>query len=123
MRTGDMETARLQCMQDPKQTEQLLEALAQALGLMPEKSLRIRFPAELTRPLRRLTTLAEATGISWLAWDAATRLWLLMGAPSLELSRERGRPVLQVQLFDEEGTLLDSINAVCTTEGKWQRCA
>jgi hypothetical protein len=112
----------MQRMLDPKQTEELLEAFARAHNLVPADASRIKSPAELTRPMRRLITLAEATGIRWLAWSSKLRLLLLMGAPSLDLSRERGCPVLQVQVFDEEGTLLDSCNCLRTTEGKLERC-
>jgi hypothetical protein len=116
-----MDTTRLQRIQDPRETEYLLAGSARSHNLLPPESVRITSPAELTRPLRRLITLAEATGRSWLAWSVGLRLWLLTGAPSLELARERGRPVLQLQLFDEDGGLSDSWSCVCTTSGEWAR--
>jgi hypothetical protein len=41
---------------------------------------------------------------------------------SLPLFRERGAPVLQVDLYDEAGELKDAGIWMIDPEGKWSRC-
>jgi hypothetical protein len=41
---------------------------------------------------------------------------------SLPLSRERGAPVLRVDLYDEAAELKDAGVWVTDQEGKWTRC-
>ena len=48
------------------------------------------------------------------AWSERAAIWFVVGTISLELSRERGRPVLQMRVCDRVGTLDDS-------EGVWSR--
>jgi hypothetical protein len=60
---------------------------------------------------------------AWCAWKDNSRIWLLTCEMLLELSRERGSPVLNVQLYGEDGELKDSDSWALDREGKWRRGA
>jgi hypothetical protein len=80
--------------------------------------------SELSIPLRRLAR-KDALGESsvWLAWTDAGAMWFVRGTTSLELSRERGRPVLQLRVYNEEGALDEALTCVQTPANNWERCA
>ena len=54
-------------------------------------------------------------------WADSYHGWLFTCEMSLPLSRERGAPVLQVDLYDEAGELKDTGIWVTDPEGKWTR--
>jgi hypothetical protein len=78
--------------------------------------------SELTTPLRRLArTNALAESAVWLAWCDDGPIWFVTGTISLDLSRERGRPVLQMRVYNREGTLKEALTCVQTPGNVWER--
>jgi hypothetical protein len=61
-------------------------------------------------------------GRSWSCWTQGYRAWLFTAEMSMELSRERGAPVLQVNLYGDDGSLRESATLMNGPSGKWQRC-
>jgi hypothetical protein len=59
----------------------------------------------------------------WIAFTDYHRIWFFTATPSLDLSRERGRPVLEIRSYDEQGDLLESACWVYTRDEEWVRCA
>jgi hypothetical protein len=49
-------------------------------------------------------------------------MWFVAGTSSLELSRERGRPVLQLLVYNEGGALKEALTCVQTVGKSWEKC-
>jgi hypothetical protein len=60
---------------------------------------------------------------AWLAWSEGAAMWFVAGTTSMEMSRERGRPVLQLLVYDQEGALGEALTCVQTAANTWERCA
>ena len=119
-----MQTMRLRTTQKPNQCEQLVEACVRGRNMVPQGAVRMTSLSELSIPLRRLArknALAESS--VWLAWADAGDMWFVTGTTSLELSRERGRPVLQLRVYNQEGRLNEALTCVQTPANSWERCA
>lgn len=102
--------------------ERLLEALVTRADLVPTGAHQIRNPASVPKELRRIAEEAIKTGRLWSCWAHTFRTWLFTGEMSLSLSRERGAPVLQVDVYEEDG-LKDSGLWMPNLDGKWNRCS
>jgi hypothetical protein len=80
--------------------------------------------SELSIPLRRLARQnALLESFVWLAWGDVGATWFVTGTTSLELSRERGRPVLQLIVYNKDGALQEALTCVKTPANNWERCA
>ena len=109
-------------IQQPAQVERLLEAFATRSGLLPEGVYRIRDPQALPEGLRRALTYVVAR--VWVCFTQGSRYWLFAGAVSPALSRLRSAPVLHVNSYCEDGSLLIDVRS-WTVEleraGGWRR--
>lgn len=121
-RSKAMDTGRLRAIQNPASASDLLESLAATHELRPAGSYRLWRVDELSAPLQRLAQRSEADGTLWTAQAEGSRMWFFSAAPSLELSRERRRPVLQVRIHNERGELLETFTCVHTSGREWKRC-
>jgi hypothetical protein len=117
-----METVRLRKIQQPSQVERLLEAFVLRGSLLPNECYQIRASGALSPQLQRVVDLATEKGRVWACWVDSYHTWLFTCEMSLPLSRERGAPVLQVDLYDEAGELKDAGIWATDQEGKWGRC-
>lgn len=108
---------------DPSRVEKLLDACVSRGGTLPEGSYRIRDPSALTDRMREILNRATAAGQVWSCWADGLHSWLFTCRLSLSRSRERGTPVLNVDLYGEEGALKDSGSWIPDWEGKWRRYA
>ncbi len=117
------DTLRLQRLQQqPSHAERLLGALIARARLLPEGAYQIRDPGSVPKELRRIARLAAGPGRAWSCWADGLRHWLFIGEMSLPLSRERGAPVMLVDIYEEDG-LKDSGAWTSESDGKWHRCA
>jgi|ERR1700728_2848099 hypothetical protein len=119
-----MQTDRLRSIQEPNHCEELVEACVHGIKMVPQGAVRMTSLSDLSIPLRRLArknALPESS--VWLAWGDAGAMWFVAGTTSLDLSRERGRPVLQLRVYNEEGTLDEALTCVQTSANNWERCA
>jgi len=90
--------------------------------MVPPDAVRLTTLSELTIPLRRQArTNALAESAVWLAWSDADAIWFVTGTISLELSRERGRPVLQMRVYNRDGALDEALTCMNTTANVWER--
>jgi hypothetical protein len=120
-----METIRLRGLQKPSHCEQLVDACVRARLMVPASAVRTPL-SELSIPLRVLAKRSSSLGDSssaWLAWSEGASMWFVAGTTSLEMSRERGRPVLQLRVYDQEGALDEAVTCVQTAANTWERCA
>jgi hypothetical protein len=117
-----METMRLRKIQQPSKVERLLEAFVSRANLLPENCYQIRAPRALSPQLQRVVARATQKSHVWACWADSHHTWLFTCDMSLALSRERGAPVLQVDLYDAAGELKDAGFWIVDQEGKWCRC-
>ena len=89
--------------------------------LVPDGAYRIRDPASVPKELQKVASIASSPGRNWSCWAQGFRHWLFIGEMSLSLSRERGAPVMLVDIYDEEG-LKESSSWAPDRDGAWERC-
>jgi len=115
-----METKRLRMIQQPSHLERLLEAYITRSRVIPLDSYQIRDPGALTPVLRSIARQAAAEGLVWACWACGAHLWLFTAEMSLPLSRERGRPVLCVNRYNDHGELIEAGSWVLDPGGFWR---
>jgi hypothetical protein len=115
-------TVRLQKLQQPPpHLERLLDGLVAQARLVPEGADQIRDLKSVPKDLRRIAKLAAMSGRAWSCWTHRIRAWLVTGEMLIPLSRERGAPVLQVDVYGEDDPK-DSGLWMIARDGKWSRC-
>jgi hypothetical protein len=120
--TAFVETLRLRTIQQPSRVERLLEACVVRGSLLPEGAYQIRDPDALPSDLQRILVRETEKGQVWACWAYGLRTWLFTCEMPLASSRERGVPVLKVNLYDETGDLRDTGTWLADLERKWRRC-
>jgi hypothetical protein len=117
-----LHTQRLKAIQIPSVTLGLLESFAATImgaqtGVRPLRTLD-------DLPLRQRERIGSGHDQQyvWYAWDEGPCIRLVTGALALERSRERGRPVLEVRIYDHNGLLEESGTWVRTATDRWERC-
>jgi hypothetical protein len=123
-RVSTLKTLVLQALQQPTQVERLLHEVVESVGLVPTDAYPIRdrdnLPAAMQRIILRATNLRQC----WAYWaDGHEHAWLFVAELPLSRSRERGAPVLQLDVYREDGEMHDTGRWVAFSEGTWQRCA
>jgi hypothetical protein len=116
-----METLRLRKIQQPSYVERLLEALVTRGSLVPKECYRIRDYRALSHEMQRVVRESQR-GHTWACWANDPHAWLFTCVMSFAASRERGTPVLMVNLYDDAGELKDSGPWVPDRDGSWRRC-
>lgn len=119
-----MQTSRLRTIQEPNHCEELVDACVRGRHMVPHGAIRMTSLSELSIPLRRLArkyALGESS--VWLGWTDGGDMWFVTGTTSLELSRERGRSVLQLRVYNEVGVLDEALTCMQTSANRWERCS
>lgn len=114
-------TVQLLKLQPSPHVERLLEGLIAQARLLPEGAYQIRDPASMPKDLRRLAKLAAMSGRAWSCWTNQIRTWLVTGEMLIPESREREAPVLEIDVYDEDGPE-ESGPWMIDRDGKWSRC-
>ena len=117
-----MDTMRLKNVQEPSRIERMLDVLVSQAYSLPKDAYRIRDPQALPLKLQGIVTRAVKEGRVWTCLASTEEMWLFTCEMSLELSRERGSPVLSVNRYDEKGIRTDSSAWMSTPEHRWRRC-
>jgi hypothetical protein len=116
------DTKRLRTIQKPNLCEQSVDACVRSRKMVPHDAIRVTSLSELTTPLRQQArTNALTESAVWLAWSDDGAIWFVTGTISLELSRERGRPVLQMRVYNRDGALEEALTCMHTTADAWER--
>lgn len=118
-----MQTMRLFAYQTPSRVEALLESLLQAREHFPRKARKVTDRSELPSALQKIVIKLKNSDRVWSAWANEDRIWLFTAEMSLELSRERGCPALQVGSYEVDGKLKVWQLWTCLKDGTWQQCA
>lgn len=118
-----MHTMRLRTFQEPSRVQQLLDAFVLATQYRSESDRPIRNRSELPSALKRVVARAEGAQAVWNAWQSGPRIRLLTAKLSLECTRRRAVPVLEIRSFDERtGWVVGSGYFVLNGENGWARC-
>jgi hypothetical protein len=114
-------TQRLKAIQIPSGTLSLLESFATSIMGSAAGARVIRTLQELPPRHRERVGAGGDQQYLWYAWEEGGRVRMVTGALSLERSRERGRPVLEARIYDENGLLDESGTWVRTAGDGWER--
>lgn len=118
-----MHTERLRKIQPPSRVQQLLDSFVMETQAIAESGTRIRDRTALPSPLQRAIIRAETADDAWSAWVYGSQSRLFTAHMSLDQSRERGVPVLEVRSFEEKtGRVISSGWFMLTNRGDWSRC-
>jgi hypothetical protein len=117
-----LKTQVLKSIQIPNRTLDLLDSFAAHVLHVPDSARRITRLDDLPPQLRRHIGVGPDKQYVWFAWCSGEQVSLVTGAFSLELSRERGRPVLEVRTDDADGLLEEAATWVRTGTSEWARC-
>ena len=114
---------RLKRILQPSSVQRLLEAVVTRALLVPREWYQVRDPAGFPESLRRVVARTASTERVWSAWTDGHRISLFTSEMSLDLSRERGAPVIQVAEYHENGELRAAGHWLYDKAGAWRRCA
>ncbi len=117
-----METLRLRRIQQPSEVRRLLEEFVSHGSFLPKDCYQVLDPSALSPQLRRVLAGEAEQGHVWACWANNFQTWLFTCEMSLTLSRERGAPVLKVNLYGEMGELKETGTWLAAREGQWSRC-
>ena len=116
-----MDTNRLRAIQEPRSARELLHTFASTSEHLSSAAREVKTFADLSVALQRLAKQDE-DDVVWVAHAENVRIWFFSATPSLELSRERRRPVLQIRIHNEHAILIESLTCVYTKAQEWRRC-
>jgi hypothetical protein len=116
-----VDTLRLKSIQIPDRTLELLESFAWSNQRVSPGAHRLHGLSELPPQLSRHVGSGPGQQYVWYGWTTGIRTWLLTGALSLERSRERGHPVLEVRSYDEHGYLEEAAVYVRARSDQWEQ--
>ncbi len=109
-------------MQAPRRALGLLVSLVQRHGDLPLSAYRVNSAKELSPALRQMASAAPSGEYVWVAWQDGERIWFYTAALSLELSRERGRPILELWLYNERAELHEASTWLRNADESWRQC-
>ena len=90
---------------------------------MPADAPRVTDRSELPSVLQMLAAKTVKAEGAWWAWTSYDGVRFYVSEMSMELSRERGSPVLKVGYYNYQGTLQQYNHWVQLPDGEWQRCS
>jgi hypothetical protein len=118
-----MEMVRLRKIQHPSKVKELLDSYISQSEVVPKGCYQIHEPGSVPREVRKVLTQAVKEGQTWSCRVHGLHTWLFTCNMSGPLSRERGAPVLQVNLYGDDGGLRDRGTWMPDQHGKWCRSA
>ena len=117
-----MHTAILKTIKQPSLLTVLLRALVQTFNVVPKDAYEVCDRTSLPPALQRFVRSAAHLEASWVCWmDDAGHAWFYFAEMPLELSRKHRKPVLQVDRYEEDGSLLETSKWFEARDGKWSR--
>lgn len=115
-----MQTQRLRTLVDPRQARLLLESYVANAGALPAAAYQQSDTARLPLAFQERAEQAEAQGSIWSAWAHSSNVWLFVGQLNLNRARERGQPVLEIEVYDYERRTKCRAIALRSPAGSWQ---
>ena len=115
-----METRRLRTLVDPREAQLLLDSYVASAEKLPAFAYKQAVPARLPQAFQDRIERAESDGSVWCAWTHGQEAWLFVGQLNLNRARERGRPVLELEIYDFERQTKSRVITVRGANGCWQ---
>ena len=115
-----MKTQRLRTLTDPRQAQLLVDSYVVSAANLPASARRQTDLARLPLAFQERAEKAESEGSVWSAWTSGPEAWLFIGQLNLNRARERGHPVLELELYDYERRTKNRVIALCSPNGSWQ---
>ena len=115
-----METRRLRTLVDPRQALLLLNSYVAAAANLPASSKKQLDLARLPLAFQERAEKAESEGSVWCAWANGSDAWLFIGQLNLNRARERGQPVLELEVLDYERRTKSRVIALRRPDNSWQ---
>jgi hypothetical protein len=117
-----MHTITLRAIKHPSRVAVLLRELVHTFNVLPKDAYEVCDGAKLPPALRRFTRCAAHLNASWACWmDGAGNAWFFFAEMPLELSRERGVPVLQLDRYGDDGAIVETGRWMRSSDGIWRR--
>ena len=118
-----METRRLPTLVDATQTLVLLVdyIYLAARATIPTGARQQTDVAKLPLAFQDRVEHAEAQGMAWSAWIHGGDAWLFVGELNLNNARERGQPVLEIEVYDYERHTKSRSVVLRSPDGSWQK--
>ena len=113
---------KLRALQLPSRLESLLDSLVVNQRWVPADVPRVTDRSELSAASQKLAIRAVEADGAWRAWRSHDGIRLFVTEMSMALSRERGRPVLKVSYYNDEGRLQQYSLWVQLKDDVWSRC-
>jgi hypothetical protein len=104
-----MHTNTLTAIKHPSHAGLLLRELVQTLHVVPTGAYELGDAGKLPPALGIVAQRAQHVDACWACWvDDTGHLWLFVAEMPLELSREHGKPVLQLDRYGEDGLIQET---------------
>jgi hypothetical protein len=118
-----MQTMKLRAYQAPSRLAVLPDSLVISQNWVSDNAPQVTDRSELSSALQRLAVNASNGGGAWRAWWSHDGVRLFATEMSMELSRERGFPALNVRYYNDQARLQSYTMWVQSTDATWRRCA
>ena len=115
-----METRRLRTLIDPREAQLLLDSYVASAAKLPASAYEQSNLARLPLAFQERVEKAESDGSVWSAWTHGPEAWLFIGQLNLNRARERGRPVLELEIYDYERRTKSRVITLRGANGSWQ---
>jgi len=115
-----MKTQRLRTLTDPRQAQLLVDSYVASAANLPASAQRQSDLARLPLAFQERAEKAESDGSVWSAWTSGSEAWLFIGQLNLSRARERGHPVLELEVYDYERRTKSRIVAMRGPDGTWR---
>ena len=116
-----MRTMKLRTLQEPSALDALLGSIVASQHWVTPEAPRISVLRDLPSALQKLAIKAVKGDGAWQAWTSYDGIRLFVAEMSLDLSRERGFPVLKVSYYDDEAQLQKHGVWFQLTDGGWRQ--
>ena len=116
-------TLTLRSVQQPNRLEQLLHDLVYSIGFLPDGAFPLCDLSDMPRAVARIACITTNAGESWTCLSHDGNVWLFVAEMLSERSRQIGLPVLQLDLYREDGKRNETGRWIRDCGGKWRRFA
>ena len=114
-----METRRLRTLVDPRQAQLLMDAYVASAAVVPAGARKQSDFSRLPLAFQERVEASESDGRVWSAWTHGPEAWLFVGELNLNRARERGQPVLEIDVYDHERRTKNRKVVLRRPDGSW----
>jgi hypothetical protein len=116
-------TLTLRSIRQPNGLEQLLHDLVYSTGVLPDGAFPLCDLGDMPRAVAQIVRITSSAGESWTCLSHDGNVWLFVAEMLSERSFQIGLPVLQLDLYREDGKRNETSRWIRDCDGKWRRFA